>query len=484
MEVNTKLNILNCHRKKICTYKTPKLTGITKRKDIENFILKKCKNFKPPFDIQIYDKDDDFVTLDDDYLEDYSPFKATTIDTTTVQSTNSPTPTVIVQIILLNYASNSIIDQEFMQTEEILETATQKNEHTYQIDQSISISKPQTCSIIRLSNDPKIGFIPDYNVNSEQRDQYPCDQINVSTGHIVGTLSMIQAPKNSANTYKSVLPRFKRSLFYHPQRAFVEKDNVKQSSNPYKIPITSDDWMSNMGMELKLIIVVIEGAKKHPDASLNILCQLEDTNESELLDSSYDYSKSRLALVLQKDDVIQWDTMVLSNEMVFKKRITTFGAENILDIPKNVTSTSSKRNRSKKQNSSKQRPKRTIRRRQKDHSSMATPPANNDDSSMHLNHGLPVYHNISQVIDTTSQTMLDISPSNSELLSDLPQTNYLSGDSININKNHSDVFNYSDYIDMDSIMLNADPSLCDTTGYDADHLLCDTAYCDVALPNL
>ncbi|CAF2773324.1 unnamed protein product [Rotaria sp. Silwood2] len=420
MEVNTKLNILNCHRKKICTYKTPKLTGITKRKDIENFILKKCKNFKPPFDIQIYDKDDDFVTLDDDYLEDYSPFKATTIDTTTVQSINSPTPTVIVQIILLNYASNSIIDQEFMQTEEILETATQKNEHTHQIDQSISISKPQTCSIIRLSNDPKIGFIPDYNVNSEQRDQYPCDQINVSTGHIVGTLSMIQAPKNSANTYKSVLPRFK----------------------------------------------------------------LEDTNESELLDSSYDYSKSRLALVLQKDDVIQWDTMVLSNEMVFKKRITTFGAENILDIPKNVTSTSSKRNRSKKQNSSKQRPKRTIRRRQKDHSSMATPPANNDDSSMHLNHGLPVYHNISQVIDTTSQTMLDISPSNSELLSDLPQTNYLSGDSININKNHSDVFNYSDYIDMDSIMLNADPSLCDTTGYDADHLLCDTAYCDVALPNL
>ncbi|CAF3564871.1 unnamed protein product [Rotaria sordida] len=517
MEVHTKLKILNCRREKICTYKTPKLTGITKRKDIENFIVKKCKNFKPPFDIQIFDEDNDFVTLDDDYLEDYNPFKAKTIDTTTVQPTNSSIPTVIVQIIVLNYASNFINDEEFMKTEE----GIQKNENIQQIDQSVSVTKSQIYPIIRLSNDSKMGFIPNNNVNSEQRDQYPCDRITVSTGDIVRTLSMIQAPKDSTKIHKSVLPRFriwhddiknrsahvwtllvfiildvyqsgKRSLFYHSQRAFVEKDNVKQSLNPYKIPIINDDWMSNMGVELKLITVVIEGAKKHPDTSLNILCQFEDTIENKLLDTSHNYSKSRLALILQKDDVIQWDTLVLSNEMIFKKRITTSGTANILDISTNATSTPLKRNSSKKrrivspfslsrdsnkkyvlENTSNQRSKRTKKiRKEEDPPSISNPFTNNNDSPIYLHQDLPVYYNNSQVIGITSQTMLNISSSDSELLSDLPQTNYLSGNSININNNYPDIFNNFDYTNADDNMLNANP------------LLCDTAYSDIDLLNL
>ncbi|CAF4490180.1 unnamed protein product [Rotaria sp. Silwood1] len=360
MEVHTKLNILNCYREKICTYKTPKLTGITKRKHVEDFILNKCKNFKHPFDIQIYDKDDDFVTLDDDYLKDYDPFKAKTIDTTTVQPINSPTPTVVVQIILLNYAYKSIIDQELMKPEEILEPVIQKNEHVQEIDQFVSVSKLKKYPTVQLSNEPKMGFIPGYNVNSEQRDQ------------------------------------------------------------------------------LKLIAVVIEGAKKHPDVSLNILCQLENTYESELPDSSYDYNKSRLALVLQKDDVIQWETIVLSNEMVFKR------------------------------NTANQRSKRIKKTSEEDHSSMTNLSTDINDSFTYLNQSLPVYYNERQVTGITSQTTLNTSPSDTELLSNLFQTNYLSVDSIHINNNYPDIFDYSDHINTNNIMLNADPSFCDTTDDDAD----------------
>ncbi|CAF4790884.1 unnamed protein product, partial [Rotaria sp. Silwood2] len=106
---------------------------------------KKCKHFKPPFDIHIRDKQDDFVTLDDDYLEDYNPFTPTTIDITSVQPSNTSTTTVLLQVILLSYASNFINDEESMQTEEIVEINNQQNYHIQQIDQSVSISKSQTC---------------------------------------------------------------------------------------------------------------------------------------------------------------------------------------------------------------------------------------------------------------------------------------------------------------------------------------------------
>lgn len=60
-----------------------------------------------------------------------------------------------------------------------------------------------------LYKDPKMGFIDGCNVNKEQRDQYPCDAINVDTGEITGKLSMLQGEKNSSNVTKSVLPRFR-----------------------------------------------------------------------------------------------------------------------------------------------------------------------------------------------------------------------------------------------------------------------------------
>jgi hypothetical protein len=69
---------------------------------------------------------------------------------------------------------------------------------------------------------------------------------------------------------------------------------------------------------LKLTTVVIEGAKKHSNMSLNTICDLKDINESESFDLSCNYSKSRLALVLREDNTIQWETLVLSNEMNFK----------------------------------------------------------------------------------------------------------------------------------------------------------------------
>jgi hypothetical protein len=64
--------------------------------------------------------------------------------------------------------------------------------------------------------------------------------------------------------------------------------------------------------------VVIERSKTRFNVPTNIICNLEDTNQSELYCSPSNYSKSRLALVLRKDNNIQWETLVLSDEMAFQ----------------------------------------------------------------------------------------------------------------------------------------------------------------------
>jgi hypothetical protein len=69
---------------------------------------------------------------------------------------------------------------------------------------------------------------------------------------------------------------------------------------------------------LKLKTVVIPGAKKHSNVPPNLICKIEDINTSEIFDSSCNYTKSRLALVLREDHTTQWETLVLSNEMVFE----------------------------------------------------------------------------------------------------------------------------------------------------------------------
>jgi hypothetical protein len=93
----------------------------------------------------------------------------------------------------------------------VLETVAGQNEQIQRIDDVLSTSEPLKYPIIRLSKDPKMGFIPGHNVNEKQRDQYICDQVNVDTGATTGTLSMLQGEKDSSNKYKSILPRFKVS---------------------------------------------------------------------------------------------------------------------------------------------------------------------------------------------------------------------------------------------------------------------------------
>ncbi|CAF3102587.1 unnamed protein product [Rotaria sp. Silwood2] len=366
IKVHTKLNIVDRHRKFICAYKTWKLTGMTTREAVEDFIVKTYKRVQDPFDIEILDQDDGFVTLDNTYIDDYKCFKPNKTTTPSAQPTNSERQTLILQIILLNYTHKSITEQECVNTTEgmftfkngcacksiislyiYLITGIQPNKDTQQNDQFVSSSKSQIHCTIPLSNDSKMAFVDGLNVNYEQRDQYISDVINVDTGKIVGKPSRIQAPKTSKRKYGSRLPRFqigidevtncndhvftllvyivldiyqsgKRCLFYHPERAFIKEDNVKQLLDRYEIPITTTkNWTSDKGEKLELRIMAIKEAKKHPSAPLDMLCQFTDINESKLLHSSDDYRKSRLALVLQKDDVIQWETLVLSNELIF-----------------------------------------------------------------------------------------------------------------------------------------------------------------------
>ncbi len=45
---------------------------------------------------------------------------------------------------------------------------------------------------------------------------------------------------------------------------------------------------------------------------------MEDIDTSEIFDSSCNDTKSRLALVLREDHTTRWETLVLSNELVFE----------------------------------------------------------------------------------------------------------------------------------------------------------------------
>ncbi|CAF3969026.1 unnamed protein product [Rotaria sordida] len=480
MQVDTILNFFDCHHKFICCYKTSKLTGMRKKKDIEDFILTNYECFKSPIDIRILDQHAGDVTLDDNYIDDYKPFIPNATVTTSAEPTNSAKTVLTLQIILLHYASNSTIEQEPVN----IVAGIQQNEDTQQIDQVVSTSTSQTHCIIPFHNASKMAFIDGFNVNNEQRDQYISDAIKVDTGATVGSLSMIQASKTSKQKYGCRLPRFrigddelkngnnhvltllvyivldvyqsgKHWLCYHPGRAFVEKDNPRQLLNCYKIPIETKKWTSDKGEELKLIIVAIKEAKNHSSAPLNILCEFADTdvNERNLLH----YRKSRLALVLQKNGVTQWETLVLSNEIFFTK------------------------------NTSDQCSKRTKKTKGQNYLSTTNLSTNMNDSYMHLNQNHPIYNNTSQVIDSTSQTILNASPSSLQLLVDSSQINSSLGNSNNMHNNHLNDLNVLDQMDANSIILNIDPSLYDAAsslfddiaGYDTNCPFCGTPGYDI-----
>ena len=86
--------------------------------------------------------------------------------------------------------------------------------HSVQIDPNVLIFEAPK-EPIRLSANPKMGFVQGFNVNYEQRDQYKCDAINVDTGEKTNSLTMIQGEKISGNKHRSLLPRFTVSILIH-----------------------------------------------------------------------------------------------------------------------------------------------------------------------------------------------------------------------------------------------------------------------------
>ncbi|CAF4624106.1 unnamed protein product [Rotaria socialis] len=256
--VHTILQIVDSNGKKIYSYKTQRFTETTTTKDIVTFILQKSNKFKPPLHIEIQDQPDgDFVTLDDDYLAEYEPFNPNNVDTTTGRVTNLPGKTVKLKITLLDYDCLSTISQAVVKTTEVLSTSIQQTEETYHGDQSLSTSEASAIHTIELSEDPKMGFVPGHNVNDIQRDQYISDAKNVATGKITGKLAKSQAKRELQEKYASKLPKIKildhyilkeighewklvgllvldvcksgqRSLYSHPERACLEKDNLEK----------------------------------------------------------------------------------------------------------------------------------------------------------------------------------------------------------------------------------------------------------------
>ncbi|CAF1122951.1 unnamed protein product [Adineta steineri] len=326
------------------------------------------------FNAEICDQSDDFVTLDDDYIKQYNPFSTKNADINTAQPTSSSDRIVKLRITLLNHihcVSSSVQSKEI--PNENPRAVANRNEQQQTIDHEEPIQKPPEHSTLRLSKHPKMRFIKDRNVREKQRDQYVSDQTSVRTGEKTGLLSMIQTPKKPEDKQKSILPRFIiklndiknrmdhnwtllvfivldvyqegiRSLLKHSKRIFVDKNNVTQQCNPYEIPITINSWTQDEGVELKLIVVAIEGAKTHPNAEINIICYLEDTDKNELSNASPDSSKSRLALVLRKDDDILWETLVLSDAMHFERKNNRSNAKISSNILTN-TATALKRKR-------------------------------------------------------------------------------------------------------------------------------------------
>lgn len=107
MPVHSKLLVHDRFGEKVCTYKTRRFGGIRRTRDIENFLAKKPKLSRAPYIIEILDSDGGFVTLDDEYLEDYDPFNSEDSESTNAQVTKSPN-VVTLKIRLLGNSFISI----------------------------------------------------------------------------------------------------------------------------------------------------------------------------------------------------------------------------------------------------------------------------------------------------------------------------------------------------------------------------------------
>ncbi|CAF2090410.1 unnamed protein product [Rotaria magnacalcarata] len=454
--VQTILRIVDSNGKKIYSYKTQRFTETTTTKDIVAFILQKSNKFQSSLHIEIHDKsdgdfvtlDDNFVTLDDDYLAEYDPFNPNNVDTTTGRVTNLPGKPVKLKITLLDYDCLSTISQAVVKTTEVLSTSIQQTEDTYQGDKSLLTSEASAILTIELPEDPKMGFVPGHNVNDTQRDQYISDAKNVATGKITGKLAKIQAGKELPEKYASKLPKFRiwhhyilkeighqwkligllvldvcksgqRSLYSHPERTFVEKDNLEKIDQ-YEINIEHRDLVA--GKELELLVAAIKGAKLTADTPLNILCHIKNNQQNKSSDSAQNFQKSRIAFLLQKDGVLLWETLVLSDEMNFERKLSKSTLAPPSNVSTDTTATTSQRNKSKRL-------------------PMTVSSSKNNTSYITSHPDLPVHFTASQISDTVFQGSSDNTPFSLEhplsLSSDLERIL----DSINTTDSRNDVFN-------------------------------------------
>ncbi|CAF1313434.1 unnamed protein product [Rotaria sp. Silwood1] len=441
---------------------------------VYTFILRKCKIYKRSFGVLIRVEDKQFVTLDDDYLIDFKPFIPKGDSSTDAQPFDLSNK-VILQVILKDYVLHSTSGQELLAAGEGIRT--QNNEYTRKINTSVPVSESQQLKSLTLSNPPHMGFTRD--VNKQQKNQYISDNI-----------IRIQGKKDP--TKDSVLPRFqiwykqfkednvrdwtliayivldeyksgKRTLYKDSLRAFVKKEKIDKYLDEYEIPIEGEDWISKSESNLELCVVAKKEAKlKRNRGKVIPLCEIKNSDTSQGAQSSIDSIKSRLAIVLKKGSDIQWETLVLSNEMVFTRKSEISCVSNILKIPKKV-STSSKQLQSMKrhQMASNTKPKGTKKAKIQTHASTENLMINNNDSAMHVNGDLVACDNTTSIImDITPQPMPNNSSSDPQLLlDDLLNTDFSAVHSINM-------LDFDLDLDTNNIMTSNDPRLSDAATFD------------------
>lgn len=101
MGVQTLISIYDRNGRQLHAYKTNKFTAATTREEIEAFISQKSENYKSPLNIEIFDEDGDWVTLDNDYLEDYEPFNPKRLNNNTAHSVESKASKVELRVRFL-----------------------------------------------------------------------------------------------------------------------------------------------------------------------------------------------------------------------------------------------------------------------------------------------------------------------------------------------------------------------------------------------
>ncbi|CAF2070348.1 unnamed protein product [Rotaria magnacalcarata] len=487
MQRQTKLVIFDNFDGTSYRYTTLEFNEETAVKDVVNFVLAKSNRFKPPMDIEIRNEVVGFVILDDDYLKEFNPFNPTAI--------NSSKEYVELQVTLRSHVPISNADQEVRHSEDAVDVNVQDNARVQPVRESLPVPESLTPPSVRLSNDSKMGFLSRHNVNQHQRNQYSSDRKPV----------MIQGEKRPSFKNR-ILPLFriwhdeiknavpgiiwnllvyiirevrkpgKRTLYYDPIRTFVNGHNVNENLDHYEIPIANEDWTSEEGAKLKLIVLTMKEAKVYSFTPVRVLCELEDNNNSR---SSVDDNEScHLALVLKRNDHIQWETLVLSNQMVFperpKKKIETNSSNNVTK----TTPIASIRNQPRKrQDSSNKKPTKAKIPKLQDHSSIVDSSRNNNISHALGNQVLPVCYNTNPSMNILSRSVANISTDAQRL-----RNPSLFDSSATANNDQSHSLN-GGYHTMNSLIQYDDPLGSSPTNYDTSDTFNDI-YSDSIQPSL